>query len=616
MPGRRVRGPARRDGDTGIFATVLNPMRAVADRGRELVVRAGPVDPFPGVPAQMGQMMARFGDKRPHMNATGMASVRVMARLASPSAPLGFCGLRHKWFRAVRLLAVITLVAFATTIGIGTSAMAPAGAVTPRQTACSVLQGHGISWPKASWVTCLPGAVAQSSPTVADWQGMTIVAVGDESGRLNVFNAATGEELPGWPEKLAAPAGAAVAIESSPTIAFLDGPNKPPSIIVGAASTWVNNTAREVEAFQLSGAPRFIFHVRSAPGTAVGVISTPAVGSLTASGQQDIVFGSWDHHIYALTPAGRLLPGFPINNADTIWSSPALYRVPGTIGDSIFIGGDAHGRHGCRGGWITDYRYVGTAPTIVWQHCESQTIWSSPAVGVINSTGRAVVVVGTGFYWQPFPSGTYRMFAYYADNGAPVPGWPVKTSGPALGSPAIGIINSTGTPAVVETSWVCSGVTNASCLGSNTSMVTAWNGGGRRLWTDELRGPTTFSSPVLVPLQDGTSNDILIGSGAGLYAISGQTGAYLFGTSFAGEAIDPGCRVFNSVAVADVLGTGASTGWSVIEACGGPAAFNYTGRLVSYQIPTPPMVAPAWPMFHQNATHDGVATCGFSRISL
>jgi len=163
---------------------------------------------------------------------------------------------------------------------------------------------------------------------------------------------------------------------------------------------------------------------------------------------------------------------------------------------------------------------------------------------------------------------------------------------------------------------VCSGVTNASCLGSNTSMVTAWSASGRQLWTDELRGPTTFSSPVLVPLQEGTSNDVLIGSGAGLYAISGQTGAYLFGTSFAGEAIDPGCRVFNSVAVADVLGTGTSTGWSVIEACGGPAAFNYTGRLVSYQIPTPPTVPPAWPMFHQNATHDGVATCGFSHWSL
>ena len=209
--------------------------------------------------------MARFGDKRPHMNSTGMASVRVMVRLASPSALSRFCGLRHKWFRSVRLLTVVALVAFATTTGIGTSATAPAGGGTTRQSSCSVLQGHGISWPEASWVTCLPGAVAQSSPTVADWHGMTIIAVGDESGRLNVFDAATGEELPGWPEKLAAPSGACVAIEGSPTIAFLDGPNKPPSIIVGAASTWVNNTAREVEAFQLSGATRFIFHVHSSP---------------------------------------------------------------------------------------------------------------------------------------------------------------------------------------------------------------------------------------------------------------------------------------------------------------------------------------------------------------
>jgi len=555
----------------------------------------------------MHQAMTHLGAGRTRVNATEMASVRVMVRIASPPTPRRIYGPRHSRFRSIRLITVCALVAFATATGIGFAAATGGGAATTRQSACSVLQGHGISWPGPSWVTCLPGAVAQSSPTVADWHGMTIVAVGDESGRVSVFNAATGEELPGWPKRLAAPAGAAVAIESSPTIAFLDGPNKPPSIIVGAASTWVNNTAREVEAFHLSGATRFIFHVGTAPGTAVGVISSPAVGSLTASGQQDIVFGSWDHYIYALTPAGRLLPGFPINTADTIWSSPALYRVPGTIGASIFIGGDAHGWQGCRGGWITDYHYVGTAPTIVWQHCESQTIWSSPAVGVINSTGRAVVVVGTGFYWQPFPSGTCRIFAYYADNGAPVPGWPVETTGPSLGSPAIGVINNTGTPAVVETSWVCSGLTNASCLGPNTTMVTAWNGGGQRLWTDKLHGPTSFSSPVLVPLQGEATNDVLVGSGAGLYAISGQTGAYLFGTSYAGEAIDPGCRVFNSVAVTDVLGTGTGSGWSVLEACGGPAAFNYTGRLVSYRISTPPTVPPAWPMFHQNATHDGVA---------
>ncbi len=529
-----------------------------------------------------------------------------MPLLSRPLIPRRFPPPRHASIRATKLLTA-TLLAAAATTGLTTAIVSPAAAAPAPRAACSVLSGHNITWPGASWVTCLSGAVAQSSPTVADWDGETLVAVGDENGVLHVLNAATGAELPGWPLRLTAPAGAAVAIEGSPTIAFLDGPRHPPSIIVGAASTWVDNTAREVEAFRLNGKVRFLFHVGAAPGTAVGVISTPAVGPLTASSQPDIVFGSWDHYLYALTPSGRLLPGFPLNNADTIWSSPALYQVPGTRGDSIFIGGDAHGWHGCRGGWISDYRYLGGRATLVWQHCENQTIWSSPAVGVINSSGRAAVVVGTGFYYQPFQWGTYRLFAYYADDGAPVPGWPVRTSGPSLGSPAIGVINSSGNPAVVDTSWVCLGLRNSSCLASGVSRVTAWSGGGEQLWSEVLTGPTDFASPVLVPLSAEPWNDVLVGSGAGLYAVSGATGAYLFGTSFVNEAIDPGCRVFNAVAVADVLGAGAGAGWSVIEACGGPAAFKYPAKIVSYRLPVTPETWPAWPMFHQDPAHDGVA---------
>jgi len=504
----------------------------------------------------------------------------------------------------IRLLAVAAIVTATVVVGVAAS---PAAAAASPASSCGVLAGHGITWPGPSWVHCVTGAIAQSSPTVADWDGETIVAVGTEDGELHVLDAASGAELPGWPQRLAAPPGAPVAIESTPTIAFLDGPDHPPSIIVGTGSTWVENTAREVEAFYLSGNVRFVFQVGVAPGTAVGVISTPAVGSLTAGGQQDIVFGSWDNDVYALTPAGKLLPGFPINNADTIWSSPALYEVPGTVGDSIYLGGDAHGWHGCFGGWVSDYRYLAGVPRLIWQHCEPQTIWSSPAVGVINSSGRAVVVVGTGFYWQPFPAGTDRLYAYYADDGETVPGWPVITSGPSLGSPAIGVINSTGEEAVVDTSWVCAGLTNASCLTPGVSRVTAWDGAGHELWSDVLHGPTDFSSPVLVALRGEDFNDVLVGAGAGLYAIGGASGAYLFGTSFSGEPIDPGCRVFNTVAVTEVLGSGPGAGWSVLEACGGPAAFAYPGRIVSYPLPTAPTVQPAWPMFRENPAHDGVA---------
>jgi hypothetical protein len=466
-----------------------------------------------------------------------------------------------------------------------------------------------VSWPAAQWVRCVPGAIAESSPSLLSYDGTTILAVGDESGMVHVLNAATGEELPGWPQAMAAPNGSVAAIEGSPAIAFLNGPDHPPSIVVGSASEWVPNSAREVEAFTLQGQVKWIFHVGAATGTRVGVFSTPAIGSLTGGAQQDVVFGSWDHRIYALSPSGRLLPGFPINTADTVWSSPALYRVPGTAGDSIFIGGDSSGLDGCHGGWISDYRYVDQAPRLEWRHCEAQTIFSSPAIGVINSTGRAAVVVGTGFYDQPLPSATDKLFAYYANGGARVPGWPVTTPGPTVGSPAIGVINGSGRPAVIETSWVCGNSTLPSCWTSNVSELSAWSGSGHELWATTLLGARDFSSPVLFPLTSGSTwNDILVGGRKGLYVIDGATGGYLFGTSASlDSSINFGCRVFNSVAVADVTEPAAASSWNVFEACGGPAELKRPGEIVAYKLElTTPMANPAWPMFRQDSLHDGV----------
>jgi len=511
---------------------------------------------------------------------------------------------------------VLALIALVSTLGGGTATGALSNlkprSLGARSAGCGVPVGKGVSWPAAKWAVCFPGAIAQSSPTVGTYRNMTILAVGDENGMVHVVDAANGAELPGWPRQMDSPRGAKVAIEGSPTIAYLNGTNRPPSIVVGTASIWAHNVAREVEAFTMRGRVRFIFHVGATPGTAPGVFSTPAVGSLTGGPQQDIVFGSWDHYIYALNPDGKLLPGFPINNADTIWSSPALYHVAGTKGDSIFVGGDASGWHGCRGGWISDYRLVHGSPALIWQHCENQTIWSSPAVGIINSSGRPAVVVGTGFYEQPFPSATNKIFAFYADNGAPVPGWPVTTPGPTIGSPAIGAVNDTGRPAVVESSWICNGATAASCTATNASVVTAWNGNGSPLWQTRLLGATTFSSPILAPLSSSQSwNDVLIGSPYGLYAINGSDGNYMFGTTNAEQhsAINFTCRVYNSAAVASIAkATGIDNNY-VFEACGGPEEFHHVGEIAAYRLPnTLPVISSEWPMFHANSSHDGVAT--------
>ncbi len=485
-------------------------------------------------------------------------------------------------------------------------ALAVGGAFSP-----GIAEG-AVAFPAPNWSDTF-GAVALSSPTVATIDGVTAVIFGSENGYVDVVDAATGLNLPGWPQPVSLFPGTTSPIESSPTVAYLDGPHKPPSIIVGAGSTYLANTQGGLEAFRVDGTVRFVFHTQdvfnewsgstnSGPdGYDEGVFSTPAIGDITGDGQQDIVFGSWDHHLYALTPRGSLVPGFPIDTEDTIWSSPALFHLRGPKRQmDILTGGDASGRDHCYGGFIYDITYAQRAPKIVWQHCENQTIWSSPAVGVINATRRPAVVVGTGFgETPPYPSQTDRVFAFYARNGARVPGWPVQTAGPTFGSPAIGPLTPGGPPMVVDESWCSSCTTPA----QGASILYAWNGAGERVWSTPLEGAKDFSSPILADLTGSGVNDVLVGSSAGLYPIDGSSGAYLFGTSET-TALNS-CSMQNAPAVAYVDGVGQTPGWRLFETCGGPQQITPTGRLFSYPLPAVPAVTPPWPMWRRTPSHDG-----------
>ncbi|MGA8295817.1 MAG: hypothetical protein WB770_02120 [Acidimicrobiales bacterium] len=440
---------------------------------------------------------------------------------------------------------------------------------------------------------------------------------GSESGYLYVVNALNGANLPGWPQPIDVAPGVPTAVESSPTVAYLDGPRKPPSIIVGAGSTYIADQEGGIIAFNANGSVRFKFLTRATftewPGTAGSryrnsVFSTPAVGDLTGDGALDIVFGSYDHRLYALNGQGKLVPGFPIDTQDTIWSSPALFHVRGKPhADDIFIGGDASGYHHCFGGFVYDFTITRHGPRRMWMRCEQQTIWSSPAVGVINSSGAPAVVVGTGFGWTPpYKPGTDRLYAYYAASGRRVPGWPVKTAGPSFGSPAIGTLSGQTTPSVVDTSWCLSCTSNG-----GESMIYAWNGSGTQIWSETLSGPNDFASPVLVDLTGSGGNDVLVGSSNGLYPLDGQNGAFLYGTS-EDNPINTASDL-NAVAVAHVAGSGPASGWRMFEAAGGPQQVTATGRLFDYPLPVVPGTPPPWPMWRQDPAHLGVATTTIPR---
>ncbi len=524
-----------------------------------------------------------------HMRHCDMGRSRMMTRRSLLPCVVAAC-----------IIAAFTVPAFsAASAGVRTSTARAATSGT------RVAQIHDFQAP--AWTLRKLGAVWMSSPVVATIDGVKAVVLATLSGEIYVVNAKSGRELPGWPQWVHINSPTPTALDSSPAVAYLDGPNKPPSIIVGAGSLWRADQQGGLEAFNASGKVRFVFQTRrtfnpwarTAPNDySDPVFATPAVGDITGTGQLDIVFGSYDHHIYALQPDGKLVPGFPIQRGDTIWSSPTLVDTSHAGRDDIIMGGDSSVLDGCRGGWIVDYRYVGSSPKLMWQRCIAQAIWSSPTVGILNSTGRPAVVVGTSFYSPYRSAASNEIIAVYANSGKNVPGWPVTASGPTFGSPAIGRID--GQLAVVSTS--C-----AQCK-KGPAVVTAWSGSGRRIWSRifDARNQVT-SSPVLADLTGGANDgdDVLVGAAQGLYVLAGNNGKVLAISGGKQPALESGCDTTSSSAVAYVPGA-PGNGWMLYFACGGP---NVPATLVAYPFPIAPAASnpPAWPEWRANADRTGIA---------
>ena len=516
----------------------------------------------------------------------------------------------------VTSLAGVLLIALA-----APTASAASGATTGRGRAAATARPHTSTFATPAWHLGGLGSIWTSSPVTATIDGVKAVVQASQSGEIYVVNAKNGQELPGWPQYVHIHSSTPTAVDSSPAVAYLDGPNSPPSIIVGAGSLWKKDQEGGVEAFRANGSVRFVYQTKATfnpwgspeHGISDPVFATPAVGDITGKGQLDVVFGSYDHYLYALQPNGHLVAGFPVQRADTIWSSPALVDTSHTGRDDIIEGGDSSGYDGCFGGWVTDYRYARVAPVLIWQRCLPESVWSSPTVGMINSSGRAAVVVGTSWNYQQLSywnsPASREVFAFYADNGATVPGWPVKTpeNGPTFGSPAIGKVD--GQLAIVSTSCAhCDLGSPASAPANGPATVTAWSGSGRRLWSfGYMATNEAIASPALVDLTGGADagNDVLVGNAGGEYLVNGRTGHYLYTSGTGWNSLDPACDVAGTPAAAYVPG-GPGNGWMLFVACGGPQT---AGSLTAYAFPHAPSAAnpPAWPEWRANADRTGIA---------
>ena len=170
---------------------------------------------------------------------------------------------------------------------------------------------------------------------------------------------------------------------------------RPPSIIVGAGSLWRRDQQGGLEAFYASGKVRFVFQTkrtfnpwsRSGPNDySDPVFATPAVGDITGTGQPDIVFGFYDHNIYALKARGQ--PGArlpdPARRHRSGRRRPWSTRATRAATTSSWAGTRAASKIAAGVDRRLPLRQAG--PKLMWQRCTGQTIWSSPTVGILNNT--------------------------------------------------------------------------------------------------------------------------------------------------------------------------------------------------------------------------------------
>ena len=238
------------------------------------------------------------------------------------------------------------------------------------------------------------GTSGESSPQLANLDGRRgdEIVLATSDGRIRVLSGRTGKTLSGWPRAMRKVAGA------------------------GAAA-------------------KRIGPVRA------GLLATPAVGDVAGGRGPEIVVTGLDGRVYAWSPRGRPVRGFPYRidlrrpaedgRLDAaIYASPALADLKGDerleivfgAGDQQIYAIDGRGRD--LPGW----------PVLAREGGDIAKILSSPAIGDLDGDGEPEIVEGTAEAYGSTPSTTGRVYAF-EPNGERVPGWPVEP--PALAADSI-----------------------------------------------------------------------------------------------------------------------------------------------------------------------------------
>jgi FG-GAP-like repeat/FG-GAP repeat len=459
--------------------------------------------------------------------------------------------------------------------------------------------------------------VIAGHPVVADLgltPGWKSIVFGTSNGRLYVvqYNGTTPSVAPGFPVTLP------VQIAASPAVGDLDGDGVP-EIVVPYGSNFFPSSGGGVCAYRRTGgSPMWCRASANEPGNVfpLGVVSSPAIADLDGDGQVEVVWGSFDGHVYVVNGSnGTDKPGWPIFVRDTMWSSPAVFDLDGDGKKEVIIGVDAHQEafpyNTPNGGCLHVFRCTGTGtggrgmvpvPEVQgFPVCIDQTIFSSPAVGDIDGDGKPEIVFGTGTYYA---NRAHRVYAVHCD-GTPVAGWPVAVEGEVTTSPALADLNNDGIMDVVVSD-------TPSSPGGAGYNVYAFKGDGTPLFKTT---PFTFfgnnpnaGDPIVADVLGDGQPEVLVPTNTEVAVLS-KTGTQLTwnGTPPQGSKLTFYTQTsLSNVEVTSLKITPASTDPVDVIAISGSPFPSASDTQVFVWNPKASFSAPTWGTFHQNQFHTGV----------
>ena len=427
----------------------------------------------------------------------------------------------------------------------------------------------------------MPGVVFRESSPVSANLGRSAVVVGALDGRLYGVDATTGGDLPGWPVQTGAP------INSSPAAADLFGAGRDEIVTGSGSADHGECSGGSVLAVNPSGQVDWRRAGTDGVCAHQAFHSSPTIGDVTGAGSPSVTVGALGLRSWSWSATGALNRGWPFYTDDTVFATAALADLHHDGVTDVVMGGDSSpgGTIDHRGGVV---RAVQGDGRLLWQFTTNEIVRSSPAVGALDPGGPLSIVFGTGNYWVNKAGGASdanRVFALDANGHVH---WTRDLGGQTIGGPALADLRGDGHREVVI----------GTADGPQGGRVWVLDSAGKPLphWAGVPSGAgVVIGGITTADLTGEGGQDLLVPTGAGIFAFNGRTAERLF-------AIDDRQVGFQSSPLVTSEGNG-----SVAITVAGTTADNI-GVIQRWLMPVgsgAQVGEGGWPTFHHDSRRTG-----------